>query len=225
MATYIIDYRGNLATSKIKKCTSPLTLKWHRIFLEEESLQHVFVLEFFFREIDGCRCKSNCIKGRGCSRVQITSKILSFKKFVCIESTCQYQNNLQGFLAFLASFLGTANNTPKFTATSTKIFELHILAPLSTWKNYKELRNSIVVDVVYIGLLEIANRRTFLAEIWEGLWSEKYAIPSGHNTTNSKCNFKGENLSHFEQLDLRPTNFKECACLRVVLLPQHGIAG
>ena len=52
---------------------------------------------------------------------------------------------------FLASFLVTANNAPNFTATSTKKFELHILAPLPTWiffaKTTKLLNNFVKVFV------------------------------------------------------------------------------
>ena len=121
---------------------SMLTPKWHKIFLKEESLQHVFIIEISFEEIDGYKCKSNCIKG-GCSRVQITSIILNrplsfFSKLFCINNTCRHRTTCRVFLGFfLASFLGTSNNTPNFTVTSTKKFELHILTPLSTWKNCK----------------------------------------------------------------------------------------
>ena len=83
-------------------------------------------------------------------------------------------------------------------------------------KKLQKLRNSVVLDVMCIGLSKIANRRAFLKEIKENLWSEKYANPRGHNTAHSKWNFKLI-FSHFEWLDLRPTNFKECACLRTIL--------
>ena len=52
------------------------------------------------------------------------------------------------------------------------------LAPLSTWKKLQNLQNYVVLDVVYIGLLEIANKRAFLVEIRENLWSEKDANPT-----------------------------------------------
>ena len=101
---------------------------------------------------------------------------------------------LAGFLRFfLASFLGTVSNTPNFMVTSTKKFELHILASLFTWNICKKLQNSLVLDDVYIGLWEIANKRAFYTKFWENLWSEKNANPSGHSTLHSKCNF-GKNF-------------------------------
>ena len=136
----------------------PLTPKWHRIFWKEETLQHVFIFEFFFGEIDGYRCKSNYVKG-GCSRVHVTSKILNRPFFIfnnrfCIKSTCQHWTTCMVLGLFLASFLGAANNTPTFVATSTKKSELHILAPFSTWKNCKNYKN-VVLDVVYIDLSKL----------------------------------------------------------------------
>ena len=57
--------------------------------------------------------------------------LFSLKTLVDIEQ-------LAGILgAFLASLLDTASNTPNFMASSTKKFELYILAPLSSRKNCK----------------------------------------------------------------------------------------
>ena len=111
-------------------------------FLKEESLQQVFIFQFFFREIDGYRCKSNRIN-RGCSRVQITSTKLNHAFFFFSTNFFASKASINikqivGFLGFfLASFLGTASNTPNFKANLTKKFKFHILAPLSTWKNCK----------------------------------------------------------------------------------------
>ena len=115
---------------------SMLTPKRYRIFLKEESLQHVFIIEISFGEIVGYRCKSIRIKG-GCSRTQIISIILNHPlscSVYCFASKAHVgTEQLVWFLGVcLASFLGTTNNTPYFTVISTKKIELHIVAPLST---------------------------------------------------------------------------------------------
>ena len=148
--------------------------------------------------------------------------ILFFTLYVFFASKAPISTEvLAGIGLFLASLLGMANNTTIFTATSTKKFELHILAPLSTWKNCKNY-HSVVLDVEYIGLPETANKKVFLIEIIENLWSVKYANPSGHNTTHSKYNFRKKKLSHFERLDPWPKYLKNVHVSG--RLSWHGIA-
>ena len=117
------------------------TPKWHCIFLEEWSMQQVFICEYFFGEIDDYRCKPDHVKGG-------VLWYISPQKYWIVHSFFNYSffaskapvstEQLAGVLKmFLASFLGMAIITPNFTAISTKIFDLHILAPLSPWKNCK----------------------------------------------------------------------------------------
>ena len=114
----------------------------------------------------------------------------------CIRAPINIEQPVELLGLYLALFLGTASNTPNFTVTSTKEINLHILAPISTWFFLQKLQNFVVLDVVYIRLLEIANIRAILTEIWENLWSVKHANPTGHNTAHSKCNF----MKFFEPL-------------------------
>ena len=73
------------------------------LFLEEESLQHVFIFYFILSGRSMTIRKSNCIKG-GCSRIQITSKIsLSIffsNNFFLHRKHMSTTNNLQDFLGF-----------------------------------------------------------------------------------------------------------------------------
>ena len=97
---------------------------------------------------------------------------------------------------FRASFLSIAINTPNFTVTTGKKFRFHILAPLLHLKTLQKQWNFGVLDHVYIGLSETTNKRAFLTKIWDNLWSEKSANPSGHNTNHGKCNFRRRNIEH-----------------------------
>ena len=68
--------------------------------------------------------------------------IIFFNNFFCIESTYHYQTTCMVSRAFSRLVPLCGHNTPNFMATSTKRFELHILAPLPTFKickNYKTL--------------------------------------------------------------------------------------
>ena len=104
-------------------------------------------LFLFFGEIDGYIYKSNRIK-KGCRKVQITLNFLNrpfsfsfsffiFFNFCALKAHVSIEQLPESLRLFLALFFSTANNSPNFMATSTKKFKLHILAPLSTWKNCK----------------------------------------------------------------------------------------
>ena len=109
-----------------------------------------------------------------------------------------------------------ANNTLNFTVTAIKKFELHILAPLFTWKNCKNYEILLYSMSCTSGCWKLQIEEHFLQKLGRIFKVRNMQIQAATLQLIASA-ISRKRLSHFEWLDLQPMNFKECACLTAVL--------